>query len=204
MTRQEVKELHYITPIENIPSILQHGILCHRLAKKHIHRSVAMPEVQARRASKRLPQGGSLHDYANLYFHARNPMMYVRRNEHQSLCVLCINPAVLDLPDVMIADGNAASDYTAFHSSPDGLEKLDSSLVFAHYWTGSDRFDGWHRKRIRCAEVLVPDKVEVKYIVGGCVSCSESRTALTTAGFHLPVRVDASLFFQQVTIWVDL
>lgn len=198
MTRQEVKELHYITPIENIPSILQHGILCHRLAKKVIHRSVAMPEVQQRRASKRIPQGGALHDYANLYFHARNPMMFVRRNEHQSLCVLCIDPAVLDLPDVIIADGNAASDYTAFYSSPNGLEQLDASLVFARYWSGSDTVDGWHRKRIRCAEVLVPDKVEVQYIVGGYVSCSEAQWDVIAAGFNLSVRVDAGLFFQQV------
>jgi len=35
--------------------------------------------------------------------------MYLRRPQHEALCVLQISPAVLSLPGVVIADGNAAS-----------------------------------------------------------------------------------------------
>ena len=67
----DVKELHYITPIENLPSILKYGILSHRRVEKLDHKSVAMADVQARRAAVRIPGGRPLHEYANLYFNAR-------------------------------------------------------------------------------------------------------------------------------------
>jgi hypothetical protein len=196
LTREQIKELHYITPIANIPSILQHGILCHRLAKKTTHHSVAMQEVQQIRARKQVPQGNNLHDYANLYFRARNPMMYARADKHLSLCVLRIDPDVLYLPGVIITDGNAASNYTAFYPSPSGLDYLDGTLIFARYWNRGDYAERLHRKRVICAEVLVPDKVEVQYIRGGCVSCSTAQSDLIAIGFNEPVKIDADLFFR--------
>ena len=42
MKPEDVKELHYITPIENLPSILENGILSHKLAGKIPHLSVAL------------------------------------------------------------------------------------------------------------------------------------------------------------------
>src|SRR2546425_4346574 len=76
---EELLELHYITPMENVPSILAQGILSHRRAGKLRHQSIAMPEVQARRAGRIVPGGRPLHDYVNLYICARNPMLYVRQ-----------------------------------------------------------------------------------------------------------------------------
>jgi hypothetical protein len=48
MKRSDITELHYIAPIENVPSILKHGILSHNQAKKIDHDSVAMREIQER------------------------------------------------------------------------------------------------------------------------------------------------------------
>lgn len=76
MERHEVAELHYITPIENLDSILGRGILSHNRAARLEHRSVALESVQDIRRGKSVPGGSTLHSYANLYFHARNPMMY--------------------------------------------------------------------------------------------------------------------------------
>ena len=50
MQRHELEELHYITPICNIPSILRHGILSHVRAARLLHQSVAMQVIQDRRA----------------------------------------------------------------------------------------------------------------------------------------------------------
>lgn len=75
MQRNELSELHFITPILNISSILTHGILSHTLAKKIGHHSIAMQEVQDRRKKVTIPGGKLLHDYANLYICARNPML---------------------------------------------------------------------------------------------------------------------------------
>jgi hypothetical protein len=123
--RSDLSELHYITPTANVPSILQHGILSFGRAQSLGPASVAMKPVQNRRAGKRVPGGRPLHDYANLYICARNPMLFVRSSQHQTLCVLAVRTDVLDLPGVVIADGNAASNYTAFWPSPEGLRKVD-------------------------------------------------------------------------------
>jgi hypothetical protein len=64
--RDELQELYYITPICNIPSIMEHGILSHVRAGRLSHASVAMPEIQGRRTKIRVPGGRRLHEYVNL------------------------------------------------------------------------------------------------------------------------------------------
>ena len=120
MNRDELRELQFITPIANILSIVEHGILSHVRAARLPHSSVAMPAMQDRRSQVVVPGGSRrLHEYANLYICARNPMLYLRR--HQEICVLAVSPDVLDLPDVIVTDQNAGGDYVSFRPAPDGL-----------------------------------------------------------------------------------
>lgn len=125
LRRSDIQELHCITPIANVPSIVRRGILCHERARAVAHISVADAEVQTRRASKRVPGGLRLHEYANLYIDARNVMMYVRKDGHLDLCVLRVSTDVLDLMNVVIADRNAAADLARFAPSPTGLALID-------------------------------------------------------------------------------
>jgi ssDNA thymidine ADP-ribosyltransferase, DarT len=164
MDRDEVSELHYITPIENVASILDRGILSHNRAARHTHRSVALEDVQDRRRGKRVPGGSTLHSYANLYFDARNPMMYYLKERADDLVVLRVSEAVLDLSDAIVTDGNAAAGATRFYPLPDGLERLDSRLIYATYWNDEDYWRKREKKRARCAEVLVPNVVPSSYI----------------------------------------
>jgi hypothetical protein len=109
-----VTELHCIMPIENLVSVMKEGILSHENAAKLKHHSVALQPVQDKRDKKQVPGGLRLHQYANLYFHARNPMMFKRRDQASELCVLQVSTTVLPLPGVVISDQNAASDYVRF------------------------------------------------------------------------------------------
>lgn len=109
MRKEEIAELHYITPIDNVDSILANGILSHRLVERVSHRSVAMQEVQDRRKNKVVPGGRKLHEYANTYFNARNAMLYLLKDDHAELCILRISTAVFDLDGVIVTDRNAAS-----------------------------------------------------------------------------------------------
>lgn len=200
MRRQDISELHYITPIANLPSICQDGILSHRRATARPHDSVAMEIIQRRRTSKAVPNGLPLHDYVNLYFHARNPMLYSLRQRHSSLCVLRVSPNVFDLPSVVITSQNASSDYVRFYPSPQGLDYLDYDLVFAESWTHpDDQLAEWRHKSVRCAEVLVPNQINVCYIIGAYVSCQsnlavrESLVDCQAIGFELTV--NSHLFF---------
>ena len=72
----KIREFHNIMPISNMSSVLEHGILSHERAKKVSHQDVSLSVIQARRQRVTLPDGLPLHQYANLYFHARNPMLY--------------------------------------------------------------------------------------------------------------------------------
>jgi len=190
-----VTELHNIMPIANIPLVLRHGILSHEEAAKQPHASVALSEIQERRDIKRVPGGLKLHQYANLYFCARNPMMYRRKNEAATLCVLRIDRCVLTLPNVVLSDQNAASDYVRFLKSPEGLRELNYDLIFATYWTSEDPFDYWRRKSIKCAEVLVPHRVPADLIVGAYVLNVTAEVNLREAGFDRPITCNANLFF---------
>lgn len=175
---------------------MAHGILCNRKAKRLTHVSVALQEVQDKRTNKRVPGGKLLHEYVNLYINARNPMLFKRRPQHDALCVLIVDPKVLDLPDVVITDGNAASDYTIFLPSPSGLRKVDKGIIDAEYWTDTDTIKEWEKKRVKCAEVLVPDKVETTFIFGAYVSCSSSAQRLKDSGFDLSIKINSYLFFR--------
>jgi len=167
MERNEVRELHFITSIANLDSILRHGILSHDLATRIQHDSCANEDVQGRRRGRRVPNGERLHSYANLYFHARNPMMYTLiANGRDNLVVVRVSQVVLDTPNTVLADGNAASDGTRFYPSPEGLASLDSGLIFAGSWNDLDFWVKQEKKRVRNAEVLVPGVVASGYIQG--------------------------------------
>lgn len=196
VNREDVQELQYITAIANVPSILRSGILSYRRAARIPHESVAMPEVQDKRSGKPVPGGRPLHEYVNLYFSARNPMLYKRRDLHLDLCVLRVSPEILDLPEVVIADGNAASKYTAFWPSPAGLGKVDKGLVFAEYWTDPDGIQQMRKARAKCAEVLVPDRVEPRYVLGAFVSSQEAMERFKALLPGVPVTINAHLFFR--------
>lgn len=176
MDRGEVRELHFITSIENLNSILKRGILSHNRAQRVEHRSVASEDVQNRRRWKSVPRGSSLHSYVNLYFDARNPMMSrLLYDGRPDLIVLAVSDAVLDIPDTVVTDGNAAATGTRFYPSPEGLANLNSTLIFAERWPDSDPWVEKEKKRVRCAEVLVPNLVPSNYIEGCYVDSPRMR-----------------------------
>ena len=200
MTFNELDELHYITLIVNISSIYKSGIFSHKKAEKISHQSVAMDEIQDRRKKVVVPGGRPLHQYVNLYFHARNPMMFKRKDLHKELCVLQIDKKVLNLSQVVITDGNASSSYVRFYSMAEGLRALDKELVFAKYWNQEDPIEKFRHASIKCAEVLVLDKLPKDFIIGAYVSCEESKSKLYDIMEEIEpdfsITVNPDLFFQ--------
>lgn len=196
MRRDELPELHYITPIANVPSILAHGLLSHRRVAKIPHESIAMEDVQDRRSNVKLPTGRWLHEYVNLYINARNAMMYLRKDLHERLCVIRIRTEVLDVAGTVITDRNAAS--TPIFSEPaTGLARLNKSEVYARYWTHpGDPVATANHKTIMCAEALIPDRVGPEYIAGAYVSCVEGKESLLAASNQLAVQISGHLSFQ--------
>lgn len=168
----DVAELHFITYIENVPSILKRGILSHNKSKsRNINfRDISESGVQERRAKKKIPgTNKSLHDYANLYFDAHNPMLSARRSENNEICVLRIKNIVLNIDGVIITDKNAARECW-FKTVDEGLPLLNKGEIYATFWTDNDDpIKEYKHAGIKCAEVLVPDCVHSDYIIGAYV-----------------------------------
>ena len=196
MKRADVKELYYITPTANVVSIMQHGILSNELSKKAPHDSLAMEEIQAKRKNKQIPGARKLHEYANLYFDAHNPMLSKRRNQNDQICILCVNASVLDLPGVIISDQNAASSYVRFFPVAAGLAALDKDKVFATFWLHPEnQIEEWAHSSVKCAEVLIPDRVETKYVIGAYVANQIALKAFEELKIQLTVCIKNDIFF---------
>lgn len=199
MDRSHLRELHYITDIANVASILDFGVLSHRLAARRAgsHVTVASVEVQARRAAKRIPMGRTsraLHDYVNLYVHARNAMLYTLLEQRRGdLAVLAIDATVLDLDGVIVADRNAAS-AARFRPAIEGIQELDETSVFATWWHQSD-----DAKQRRMAEVLVPDRIAPTLVRRAYVPDPEAAERLRDrcGDQRLTIGVNRYLFFNR-------
>lgn len=193
---QRVTEFHCIMPITNIGSVMTHGVLSYERAAKLPHHSVAMQPVQDKRDQKQVPGGLKLHQYANLYFHARNPMLFKRQAEAPNLCILRVSTHVLELEGAVISDQNAASDYVRF-LHPRQWQLLDFDAIYAMDWRHPNDLAAYYRHRSRkCAEVLIPQRVETRFLTGAYVVDNEARARLIALGFALPATPNPMLFFR--------
>jgi hypothetical protein len=197
MEREQLKELQYITHVVNMPSICSLGVLSNRRASKVGHKSVADPEVQDRRKRKRVPSGLLLHDYANLYVTARNPMLYKRIHEGQidELCVVRVSTAVLNLDGVVVTDRNAAKFGCGFKSPSEGIDDIDGELLTRTYWRDGDALERDRCWNAKFTEVLVPDLVPPNYLQGIYTGTSVARSTLESLGLPLEISGNAVLFF---------
>ena len=151
---------------------MKHGILRHAEAEKLAHHSVAMSEIQEKRDQVHAPGGLKLHQYANLYFDARNPMMYKRQHQALLLSVLRVSRDVLKLDGVVVSDQNASSRWARFFSPVEGIRRLDFDMIYAENWHHTEnQILNWQHKSAKCAEVLVPDRVPFEFIQGS-ISCN--------------------------------
>ena len=175
---------------------MRYGILSHEQASRLTHDDISLSDVQDKRNFKIVPGGLKLHQYTNLYFCARNPMMYKRRNHRDNLCVLQICKEVLKLQNVVLTDQNAASKYVSFYKSPQGLHSINFDMVFADKWKHpEDQIAEWRHSSAKCAEVLVPHCVGIEYINGAYVANETARKNLESKGFNNPVTINAHMFF---------
>ncbi|MCX7680843.1 MAG: DUF4433 domain-containing protein, partial [Anaerolineae bacterium] len=171
MAKKRIQNLYYIAPVENLPSILEKGILSHaEVERRHIaSTSIYDAHIVASRKQRTTPDGKSLWEFANLYFQARNPMLYrvVREGKSRDIVVLAVRPQVLELP-CYISIGNAASPTSEVLPKEEGLQKLCSreiwSVIQSEWWRPEDG-----SKRIIMSECLVygavpPDFIHTVYV----------------------------------------
>lgn len=187
--------LYNIQAIDNIPSIMEYGLLSNERANRIKHISIAMNEVQERRDGVRIPNGLKLHQYANVYFDPHNPMLSARRDQNENICILKFDYQILDIPGAVISDRNASSDYASFYSPEMGMDMIDFELVYARYWTDEDYFEQMRKKSIKCAEVLIPYVIPYEYVVCAAVVSDNAAEKLQNTGFDKQIEIVPKVFF---------
>ena len=197
--KAEIKSLFYITHVENVPSILKNGILSHGLVEaQHVpFTPIYDAGIVSNRKLKATPERASLWDYANVYFQPRNPMMYrvVHEKTTKDLAVIGVKPSVLQLPQVMVTDGNAANNPTRFYKAAEGLKVVESQwqVIQAEYWND---LDGSKRKIM--AECLVPDRISAEHVHTVFVADHETKKRVEglIGSSSVPVVPEPNFFFK--------
>ena len=165
ITPREVRQLYYISHIDNLPSIVLNGILSHEEIKR---RGIPFTPIYDEgivnsRAHRETPAGNSLWKYANVYFQARNPMMYrVALEKNKSdIAVVGVKKTVLSQKGIFVTDGNAASSDTKFYPSEEVQKMLPriAKETSKEWW---NTIDG--SKRRIMAECLIPNSIEPEYV----------------------------------------
>lgn len=189
--------LYNICPIVNIPSIIEYGLLSYNQARAFNHSDISLSDAQDKRSNVLVPNGKPLHDYVNLYFDAHNPMLSKCRKYNNDICVLVLDSSVLDIEGAIITDSNAASPYVLFDDASN-IEKLDFDTIYMNNWNSLDKFEYHKNKARKCAEVLVPNSITYKHIVGAIVLNEKVKQDLLDIGFNKKIEIDVNykLFFK--------
>ncbi len=197
--KPEIKSLYYITHIENLPSILSRGILSHRYVEDHDVEFTPIydAEIVGHRRDRTTPNGRSLWEFANVYFQARNPMLFRVSHERdpKEIVILGVQPSVLDMPGAYITNGNAANNATSFFDRRSGLGAISEiwSTINSEWWNS---VDGSKRKIM--AECLVPEAIPADLIhsvyVADHPTAEQVRSVLGSR--DMPVIPEPNMFFK--------
>ncbi|ABU56210.1 DarT ssDNA thymidine ADP-ribosyltransferase family protein [Roseiflexus castenholzii] len=197
--KRDIKSLFYITHINNLESIFQHGILSHaRVEEMGIpYTPIYDAQIVSNRRERSTPDGKSLWRFANLYFQPRNPMLYrvINKIDKKEVAIIGVRPEVLSYPGCYISTGNAASSPSEILPVKEGIKAIFEMWKIIHNeWWNPD--DGSKRKIM--AECLVPDfvspdMIQTIYVVNHDVA-KDVRSRIS--GARVPVVPEPSMFFQ--------
>jgi O-acetyl-ADP-ribose deacetylase (regulator of RNase III) len=199
-----IKNLFYITHVDNLGSIIERGILAHSVVEREgvAFTPIYDTAIVARRRDKTVPAGASLWEYANLYFQPRNPMLYrVMCEKHRAdIAVVSVRRDVLNLPGALVTDGNAANSPTLFYPVAEGMRHIEKQWgVIQNDWWRSD--DGSKRKIM--SECLVPqciprDLIDTVYVPDHKY-VEKARRLIAAA--RIPVVPEPRMFFRPRKRW---
>ncbi|AXK21465.1 DarT ssDNA thymidine ADP-ribosyltransferase family protein [Bacillus sp. COPE52] len=163
------KYFYHFTHINNIKSIVKHGLLStnEKESKSVEHVDLANEDIQQRRSQMDVPLEpyGKIHDYVPFYFTTINPMLLGvlnRKNIDQPLVVFIAIPIEKILEEnVLFTDASANTlRLPNFYSNPEDLENLIWDLIDSNKWKSGTN----EELHSRMAEVLIYERVPIEWI----------------------------------------
>jgi hypothetical protein len=168
LNQYNIKYLFHMTHIDNLASILSHGLYSHNNQYQKI--DISDNQVNSRRQKAEPIYHQSIHSYVPFYFNPKNNMLSRRRSIQDDIVILVLGRKLFSKENVLFTDGNASSDATQFYNKKEDLNKVNFTCVQTKGYYNS--FEDGGRKRM--AEVLVPHHVEATYIKG--IICNNPTT----------------------------
>jgi hypothetical protein len=172
-----------ITHIDNLASILQHGICApNNPDKPEDFVNIGNPDIMSKREVYPLPlaPGGNLHDYVPFYFAPRSPMLYVNYQNpppYQDEIIYLISKASTihaKKLEFAFTDGHAIMMFTEYFNTLDDLDKVDWEVMKDKFWNNT--LEDRDKKRRRMAEFLVKNHVPIDCIGMIAVYNEEAKT----------------------------
>lgn len=175
--RYKIQRINHMTHIDNVPSIVKHGLLSKNSMVLHLIRfkeripyeSIAEEKIQKLRTHRKTCDGDQaliiVHDYVPMFFAKHTPMQYVitisapTKGREAKVCntelaFILVDPVVAFMkPGTLIADGNVAAGTTKLFSSPERLDSLEWNVIRSrnkYPWCYDPEW-----RRLKSAEVLV-------------------------------------------------
>ncbi|WP_205101223.1 DarT ssDNA thymidine ADP-ribosyltransferase family protein [Marinitoga litoralis] len=165
------EKFYYITPYENAIKIFKSGYIYSReyaIRKSYIEKDYSDRDVQNRRRYKKLPNKKMLYEYVPLYINPRNAMLYRYLKEKRNIVILEISNKILRIYDHYFSIKNASAEDAIFTKNIKDLE-LKKDMIFSKNWYGNKEL-----KQIMQSEVLIYEKISVKYIDRVIVNSSKN------------------------------
>jgi hypothetical protein len=198
MPKPDIKGLFYITHVNNIKSILRHGILSHALVEEREVPFTPIYDAQivSNRRGRTTPSGKSLWDYTNLYFQPRNPMLYrvISEKDKKDIAIVGVRPDILKQPNAFVSTGNAASLLSDILPVKEGLKAIHQmwKVIDSEWWNDTDG-----SKRKIMAECLIPELIpsnliQAIYVANHSIA-EELRNDLPSS---IPIIPEPHMFFQ--------
>ncbi|HPE54143.1 hypothetical protein BG32_07245 [Mesotoga sp. HF07.pep.5.2.highcov] len=153
-----VKHLYYLSPVKNIPSILEHGVM-----SKMAVETLEIPyDDYSDQTVQTIRERKSLHEYVPLFFNTRNAMTFRYQKEKRDFAILRLNSDLVTHYDCLVSDRIAAcSDAEIYVLSEAALKKINIEVVLS----ARNFYDNWLLKKRLGAEILVKtDMIEPEWI----------------------------------------
>lgn len=178
MTTPQNGLLFHFTHVENLPSIIAHGLRSDSVVRAAGALKVEVGEDRIKAARRfrpvPVPPGGVVADYVPFYFAARSPMLYTIQRGNvagyqggQDSIVYLVSKISMMLDGgcaAVFTDRNAYYPYAKFFpDARSAYDEVDWPLMNARMWKNTDtELDRMER---RMAEMLVHDEVPFPLIV---------------------------------------
>lgn len=74
---------------------------------------------------------------------------------------------------------------------------LDFETIYMKNWNSDDYYTKLYQRSVKCAEILVPNRVDIKYIMAACVVNEINKNNLIDLGFKEEIFISKSNFFRR-------